>query len=335
MNNDLPRIVITPGDPSGIGLDLCIQLVQEPLFSKLASYDLTIVSDPELLEARAHHLGVPINIVDSQTKQNTGTKIAGDIHVTPVKLGSKVIPGQTNPANTEYVLSTLKTATQGCLSGLYNAMVTGPVHKGVINDAGVPFTGHTEYLAGICKADHVVMMLCIPGLRVALATTHVPIAQVSHTITHELLEQTFHIICQDLRRFFAIKNPRMLACGLNPHAGENGHLGREEIDTIIPVIKELQHKGFNIRGPVPADTAFTKDSIQQADVILTMYHDQGLPVLKHIGFGNAVNVTLGLPIIRTSVDHGTALELAGTGKARADSLVAAIHTAATMIECST
>jgi 4-hydroxythreonine-4-phosphate dehydrogenase len=254
--------------------------------------------------------------------------------VLPVKLDQSAICGQADPGNANYTLKTLQTAVQACLSGHFDAIVTGPVNKGIINDAGIPFTGHTEYLAGLCETEQVVMMLSVPGLKVALATTHLPINQVSQAITPELLEKTLVIIHQNLTRLFAITNPRILVCGLNPHAGESGHLGREEIDTIIPVIEKLQSKGLNISGPAPADTAFTKNSMQNADVILAMYHDQGLAVLKHMGFGKAVNTTLGLPIIRTSVDHGTALELAGTGKADISSMVAAIHSAASMIEHS-
>ena len=334
MNTQAPRIVITPGEPSGIGPDLCIKLAQDPLSDKLASYNLTIVADPELLEARAQLLGLPVNIIDPQANRDISINRPGNIQVSPVKQASQGTPGQTSPDNADYVLETLQIAAQGCLSGKFDAMVTGPVHKGVINDAGIPFTGHTEYLARICNKKHVVMMLCVPGLRVALATTHLPLSKVSEAITPELLEQTLSIIIKDVARFFGVNTPEITVCGLNPHAGEGGHLGREEIDRIKPVIDKFRGKGFKINGPVPADTAFTSASIKQADVILTMYHDQGLPVLKHIGFGKAVNVTLGLPIIRTSVDHGTALDIAGTGKADTSSLIAAIHTAASMIENS-
>lgn len=334
MNTQAHRIVITPGEPSGIGPDLCIKLSQDPLGYKIAPYNLVIVADPELLKIRAHQLGLSIKIIDPQTNQDTSINKPGDIQVLPVKQAVPGIPGQTNIKNAEYVLKTIQTAAQRCLSNEYDAMVTGPVHKGIINDAGIPFTGHTEYLARVCDTENVVMMLCVPGLRVALATTHLPISRVSNAITSELLEKTLNIIIKDLTHFFGVNTPRIMVCGLNPHAGEDGHLGREEIEHIKPVIDKFRRNGFKIDGPVPADTAFTSTSIKQADVILTMYHDQGLPVLKHMGFGKAINVTLGLPIIRTSVDHGTALEIAGTGKADISSLVAAIHTAADMIEHS-
>lgn len=334
MNTQAPRIVITPGEPSGVGPDLCIKLAQDPLGYKTASYNLVIVADPVLLEARAQQLGLPINIIDPQTSWDTSTNKPGNIQVLPVKQTVPGIPGQADTDNAEYVLKTLQTAAQGCLSKEYDAMVTGPVHKGIINDAGIPFTGHTEFLARACGTDNVVMMLCVPGLRVALATTHLPLSKVSKAITFESLEKTLGIILKDLTQFFGVNTPRVIVCGLNPHAGEDGHLGREEIDTIKPVIEKFRCNGFNINGPVPADTAFTSTLMKQADVILTMYHDQGLPVLKHMGFGKAINVTLGLPIIRTSVDHGTALEIAGTGEADISSLIAAIHTAADMIESS-
>lgn len=331
MQTNPPRIIITPGEPSGIGPDICIQLSQDLPSNNLDTYNLTVVADPGLLEARARQLGLPIHITDTN---NTTTKTPGSIQVLPVMQASSVECGQADPENADYILKTLQIAVKACLSGQFDAMVTGPVHKGIINDAGIPFTGHTEYLAKLCKTEYVVMMLCVQDLKVALATTHLPISQVSQAITPELLEKTIHIIHQDLARFFSITNPEILVCGLNPHAGESGHLGREEIDTIIPVIEKLQREGLNIIGPAPADTAFTKDSMQNADVILAMYHDQGLPVLKHIGFGKAVNITLGLPVIRTSVDHGTALELAGTGKADISSMVAAIHSAVSMVEYS-
>ena len=334
MNAQAPRIVITPGEPSGIGPDLCIKLAQDPLGYKTASYNLVIVADPELLEARAQQLGLPIHIMDPQTNWDTSINKPGNIQVLPIKQTVSGVPGQADTNNAEYVLKTLQTAAQGCLSKEYDAMVTGPVHKGIINDAGIAFTGHTEFLARVCDTENVVMMLCVPGLRVALATTHLPLSKVSKAITHESLENTLSIILKDLTRFFGVNTPRITVCGLNPHAGEDGHLGREEIDTIKPVIEKFRRNGFNINGPVPADTVFTSTPMKQADVILTMYHDQGLPVLKHMGFGKAINVTLGLPIIRTSVDHGTALEIAGTGKADISSLIAAIHTAADMIENS-
>ena len=240
------------------------------------------------------------------------------------------MPGQMSVANADYVLKTLDVAIDGCLSGEFDAMVTGPVNKAIINDAGHPFTGHTEYLAQRAGVERVVMMLTAGDLRVALATTHLPLAAVPGAIDQRLLEQTLTIIDHDLRRYFGFSQPRIAVCGLNPHAGESGHLGREEIDIISPAIEAMRAKGLSLLGPLPADTAFTPEALKHCDVVLAMYHDQGLPVLKHAGFGKAVNITLGLPFIRTSVDHGTALDLAGTGKANTDSLNEALGSALSM-----
>jgi len=231
--------------------------------------------------------------------------------------------------NAPYVLQCLRLATEGCLKGDYAALVTGPVHKGIINDAGIPFSGHTEFLAELSNSYPVMMLTC-PGLRVALATTHLPLRDVSDAITPELLLQVIQILHADLQAKFQINDPKILVCGLNPHAGESGHLGTEEMNIIAPVLETLRQQGLQLLGPLPADTLFTPRYLDQADVILAMYHDQGLPVLKHKGFGHAVNITLGLPFVRTSVDHGTALELAGSGKAGVGSLLAAIHQAAQM-----
>jgi len=249
--------------------------------------------------------------------------------VLPVELAEPVQCGKTNPLNSRYVLKTITKATKGCMDGLFDAMVTGPVHKGVINDAGFAFSGHTEYIAEI-TGGHPVMMLATPGLRVALVTTHLPLTEVSSAITHTRLRTVIRILEHDLRTRFNLDNPKILVCGLNPHAGENGHLGHEEIDIIEPVLEGLRQQGLNLQGPLPADTLFTPKYLASADAVLAMYHDQGLPVLKYIGFGKAVNITLGLPIIRTSVDHGTALDLAGTGKADIGSLLVALQTALTM-----
>jgi 4-hydroxythreonine-4-phosphate dehydrogenase len=249
--------------------------------------------------------------------------------VLPVELAEPAQCGQTNPLNSRYVLKTITKATKGCMNGLFDAMVTGPVNKGIINDAGLTFSGHTEYIAGI-TGGHPVMMLATPGLRVALVTTHLPLIEVSPAITHSRLRTVIRILDHDLRTRFHLDNPKILVCGLNPHAGENGHLGREEIDIIEPVLEGLRVQGLNLQGPLPADTVFTAKYLASADAVLAMYHDQGLPVLKHLGFGKAVNITLGLPIIRTSVDHGTAFDLAGTGKADIGSLHYALQTALTM-----
>jgi 4-hydroxythreonine-4-phosphate dehydrogenase len=254
--------------------------------------------------------------------------------VLPVRLADKVQPGLLNQLNADYVLTSIITATQGCLDGQFQAMVTGPVHKGIINDSGVCFSGHTEYIAEITGGCPV-MMLATPGLRVALVTTHIPISAVSQAITSSRLTTVIKQLNQDLQKRFSLNHPRILVCGLNPHAGESGHLGKEEIEIIEPVLNFLRKQGINLHGPLPADTLFTPKYLETADAVLAMYHDQGLPVLKHKGFGNAVNITLGLPIIRTSVDHGTALDLAGTGSADCGSLQLAIKTALQMANHTT
>jgi 4-hydroxythreonine-4-phosphate dehydrogenase len=321
----IQRIALTPGEPAGIGPDLCIQLAQQDL-----PCEIIAIASPQLLEDRAKQLGLSIQIKEFDNTAQATPQTAGCLTVLPVELAEPVQCGQLNPANSRYVLKTITKATKGCMDGMFDAMVTAPVHKGVINDAGLPFTGHTEYIAGI-TGGHPVMMLATPGLRVALVTTHLPLSEVCQAITHTRLRTVIRILDQDLRSRFGIENPKILVCGLNPHAGENGHLGREEIDIIEPVIEGLRKQGLNLHGPLPADTLFTAKYLDSADAVLAMYHDQGLPVLKHMGFGQAVNITLGLPIIRTSVDHGTALDLAGTGKAEIGSLEFALQTALTMV----
>jgi 4-hydroxythreonine-4-phosphate dehydrogenase len=278
---------------------------------------------------RAKQLGLSIQIIEFDSSLAPMTQAAGSLTVLPVELAEPVECGQTNLLNSRYVLKTITKATKGCMDGLFDAMVTGPVHKGIINDAGFAFSGHTEYIAEI-TGGHPVMMLATPGLRVALVTTHLPLAEVSPAITQSRLRAVIRILDHDLRTRFKLDNPKILVCGLNPHAGENGHLGREEIDIIEPVLEGLLQQGFNLQGPLPADTLFTAKYLDSADAVLAMYHDQGLPVLKCLGFGKAVNITLGLPIIRTSVDHGTALDLTGTGKADPGSLRFALQTALTM-----
>ncbi len=322
----LPRIVITPGEPAGIGPDLCVQIAQ-PIFP----CEIVLVCDPDLLSARAQRLGLPLR-VEIFNPQQTAAAVAGTIKVVPLKLHAPVDCGKLDGANARYVLDTLRTAVAGCMDGTFAALVTGPVHKGIINDAGITFSGHTEFLAELTHAPHPVMMLAAPGLRVALVTTHLPLHAVSATVTAPRLESTLRVLHHDLTTRFGIKAPRILVCGLNPHAGEGGHLGHEEIDVIVPVLEKLRGEGMQLRGPLPADTLFLPSNLEQADAVLAMYHDQGLPVLKHMGFGQAVNITLGLPIIRTSVDHGTALDLAGTGRASSASLEAALHTALKMAE---
>jgi 4-hydroxythreonine-4-phosphate dehydrogenase len=250
-----------------------------------------------------------------------------------VPLARPAQPGKLDTANAACVLQTLRRAVQGCLSGEFSGMVTAPVHKGIINDAGIPFTGHTEFLAEQTHTPQVVMMLAGGGMRVALATTHLSLREVADAITAPLLESVLRILRHDLQRRFGIPQPRILVAGLNPHAGEGGHLGREEIEVMIPVLDKLRAEGFNVSAPIPADTLFAAHRLRECDAVLTMYHDQGLPVLKHASFGEGVNITLGLPIIRTSVDHGTALELAGTGKAEVGSLLEAIKVATEMVRC--
>lgn len=322
---NLPRIALTVGEPAGIGPDLCVQLAQQPQACQLVA-----VADPELLMQRARQLGLSLVIRLFDQAAPVQASQAGVLTVSPVKMAVEGVCGQLNPQNSHYVLDTIRLATQGCLDGLFAAMVTAPVHKAVINDAGLAFTGHTEYIAGLTGGTPV-MMLATPGLRVALVTTHLPLSQVSGAITKPSLTTVIRLLDRDLRQRFAITNPKILVCGLNPHAGENGHLGREEIDIINPVLNQLRNEGLNLHGPLPADTLFTPKYLQDADAVLAMYHDQGLPVLKHMGFGQAVNITLGLPIVRTSVDHGTALELAGSGQASLGSLQLALKTALEML----
>jgi 4-hydroxythreonine-4-phosphate dehydrogenase len=314
----LPVIAITPGEPAGIGPDIAIALLGERIDASLA-----VVADPRLLAERARQLCVPLRIEPFDGTMHE----PGVARVIEVPLAAPVTPGRLDPANARYVLAALDAAVGGCLSGRFDALVTGPVHKGVINDAGMAFSGHTEYLAARTGAALPVMMLVAAGLRVALATTHLPLARVPSAITGERLEQTLRVLHGDLRRRFGIDDPRISVCGLNPHAGESGHLGREEIEVIGPVLGRLRDEGMRLAGPLPADTAFTPTSLRDADAVLAMYHDQGLPVIKHAAFGEVVNITLGLPIIRTSVDHGTALDLTATGRAGAGSLRHAVGAA--------
>jgi 4-hydroxythreonine-4-phosphate dehydrogenase len=318
-----PLLAVTPGEPAGIGPDLCLALAAaQPELTD----SLVIIADPSLLAERAAMLGIEVAITEY-----TGTGMTpGTLNVLPVALKSHCYAGQLDTTNSTYVLETLDTAVAGCLAGEFGGLVTGPVQKSVINNAGIPFSGHTEYLAQLCQCDHVVMMLATEGLRVALATTHLPLTAVPGAITRPLLLHIIRILEQDLREKFGIAAPRIVVAGLNPHAGEGGHLGREEQDIIIPVLEQCRQQGMDLVGPLPADTLFTPKHLDGADAVLAMYHDQGLPVLKYKGFGHAVNITLGLPLIRTSVDHGTALDLAGTGRAETGSLQVAIATAREM-----
>ena len=318
-----PNLAITPGEPAGIGPDLCLGL--DP-----ADYNsnLIIVADPDMLQRRAAQLDIPcaLNVI------KRAEQIRSDmINVWPVKLVETEVPGKLNNKNASYVLATLEQALDLCTRRLCGALVTAPINKAVINDAGIPFSGHTEWLAEHTHTARVVMMLASGNLRVALATTHLPLRQVADAINRTDLTTTIRIIHKDLQSKFGIAQPRIMVCGLNPHAGESGHLGMEEIEIINPTIAACRNEGINLTGPIPADTAFTPGGLEGIDAVLAMYHDQGLPVLKHHGFGEAVNITLGLPIIRTSVDHGTALDLAATGKAEIGSLRQAIATAEAMI----
>ena len=312
------RIALTTGEPAGIGPDICIALAQTA-----HDADIVAIGDPELLATRARQLRLPLTLDDYSPTQRSA-QTAGWLKVLPVKLRAPVTPGKLNPVNARYVLNTLDRTVDGCLNGEFDAMVTAPVHKGVINDAGFTFTGHTEYLAERCHAPAPVMLLAAGTLRMALATTHLPLSAVPRALSKEKLTHTLRVLHVDLQKRLGISTPHILVLGLNPHAGEGGHLGREEIEVIIPVCDKLRAEGMQLIGPVAADTAFGKERLKSVDAVLAMYHDQGLPVLKHVGFGDAVNITLGLPIIRTSVDHGTALDLAGTGRAQPTSLEAAL-----------
>ena len=321
-----PRIALTPGEPAGIGPDLCLLLAQQQ-----QAAELVVIGDPELLAQRAAILGLPFQprLFDPQAAPQAF--VAGEICILPVAMQTAAQCGVLNSDNAQYVLETLDQAIAGCQSGTFDALVTGPVHKGIINDAGINFSGHTEYLAAATATDTVVMLLATDELRVALVTTHVPLLEVSALITPGRLQRIIRVLHAGLQQRFGIAQPRIKVCGLNPHAGEGGHLGREEIETIIPTLQGLRAEGIDLDGPLPADTVFNQHYIADSDAILAMYHDQGLPVLKHSGFGRAVNITLGLPIIRTSVDHGTALDLAGTGQADTGSLQMAIKYAADMV----
>ena len=325
MTYPLP-FALTPGEPAGIGPDLCLLLAREQQPAALVA-----VASQALLQQRARELGLSIELL-SVTPDNlpSSPAAAGCLYVWDTPLQAQVVAGELNVQNGPYVLETLRRAGQGCRDGLFSGMITAPVHKGVINEAGIPFSGHTEFLAELTETAQVVMMLATHGLRVALVTTHLPLRDVPDAITPDRLSRVARILHADLREKFGIAQPRILVCGLNPHAGEGGHLGREEIEVIEPTLEALRHEGLNLIGPLPADTLFTPKHLEHCDAVLAMYHDQGLPVLKYKGFGAAVNVTLGLPITRTSVDHGTALDLAGTGRVDTGSLQVAIDTALEM-----
>lgn len=327
QTKQIKPLVITPGEPAGVGPDLIISLAQ-------MSWDLpwVVCADPQLLKTRAELLNLPLSLVEYDPATPPQAHTPSQICVLPIALHTNVIPSTLDTRNGLYVVETLARACDGCLNGEFSALVTGPVHKGIINDAGVYFTGHTEFFADRSHCERVVMMLATDTLRVALATTHLPLRDVADVITGELLHEIITILNHDLKTKFGIAEPQIYVCGLNPHAGESGHMGREEIDIIEPALTQLRQQGVHLHGPYPADTLFQPKYLTHADAVLAMYHDQGLPVLKYEGFGRAVNITLGLPFIRTSVDHGTALELAGTKSADAGSFCTALNLAINMIQ---
>nr|WP_062536285.1 4-hydroxythreonine-4-phosphate dehydrogenase PdxA [Mizugakiibacter sediminis] len=317
----LPRLAVTPGEPAGVGPELVARLAATPIAA-----DLVAIADPGLLDRAARAAGVAINLEPYDPGRRIALRAPGALRVLAAPLRATEQPGRPDPRNAFYVLNTLARAADGCLAGEFDALVTGPVQKSAINDAGEAFSGHTEFLAERAGAE-VVMMLASDALRVALATTHLPLAEVPAAITREGLARTLRIVRRELVAKFGIARPRIAVLGLNPHAGEGGHLGREEIETIAPVMEALRAEGFDLLGPLPADTAFVPAMRARYDAVLAMYHDQALPVLKSEAFDRTVNLTLGLPFVRTSVDHGTALELAGTGRADPASLIAAAHMA--------
>ena len=319
------RLALTTGEPAGIGPDLTVLAAQHE-----RDYELVAIGDATLLQQRARLLGLTLNCLPYDPRLPRGGQPAGELTVLHVPLQQAVTAGQLDTANARYVLRLLDTAIALCQRHELAAMVTAPLHKGVINDAGIAFSGHTEYLQHKTGAEQVVMMLATAQLRVALATTHLPLRAVADAITGALLERVIGVLHHDLQAMFGIAQPRILVAGLNPHAGEGGHLGREEIDIITPTLNALRARGLQLQGPLPADTLFTAKYLNHADAVLAMYHDQGLPVLKYQGFGQAANITLGLPIVRTSVDHGTALELAGSGDIDSGSLFTALAVARQM-----
>ena len=337
MPNTLARIAITAGEPAGIGPDLCCLLGQQSF-----SAQILIIADADVLQARAQQLGLRLSITRHSSAEAIPVHTTGQLHVLHIPCPAPVRTGELNKDNGRYVVDTLNTAALGCIRGDFDAIATAPVHKGIINEAGIPFSGHTELFGETCleqtgQGRPVMMLAARTGeqiLRVALATTHLPLSQVSAAIHTDMLAETIRTLNSDLKNKFGIAIPRILVCGLNPHAGEDGHMGREEIDIITPCLGQLRTEGINLTGPLPADTLFTPKHLDQADAVLAMYHDQGLPVLKYAGFGKAVNITLGLPIIRTSVDHGTALTLAGTGSINSGSFIAAIEEAVVLAHSS-
>jgi 4-hydroxythreonine-4-phosphate dehydrogenase len=317
-------LLVTSGEPAGIGPDICLALAnsQQPL---------VVVANKQMLATRAAALNFNVNLYDYDDSKSFVVPSDG-LTVLSLPVSAPVIAGQLAIANAQYVIDMLTIATKSCLDGAFSALITAPINKAIINQAGIPFTGHTEFLASHCDIDTVVMMLTCETMRVALVTTHLPLQAIPSSISTPLIINIIKIVHQSLQSDFGIKNPRIFVSGLNPHAGEGGYLGREEIEIIIPALNNLRQQHIDVEGPFPADTLFTPINLKKSDVFVTMYHDQGLPVLKYAGFGQAINVTLGLPIIRTSVDHGTALELAATGLAKATSLIAAVNLAQLMVK---
>ncbi len=320
----LPRIALTSGEPAGIGPELCAAVARSAW-----PCELVCLGDRALLAERAASTGGSLTLHD-YVRTEARAHLPGELRVAHMRLGGASQPGRLDSRNASYVLALLDAAMAGAVTHEFDAIVTAPVQKSIINDAGIAFTGHTEYLAAHSGITRPVMLLVAGSLRVALATTHLPLRAVGAAITATLLREVLDVLATDLARLFGLTRPRILVCGLNPHAGESGHLGREELEVIAPALEDARARGLDVTGPVPADTAFVPSQLERCDAVLAMYHDQGLPVLKHAGFGRAVNVTLGLPFIRTSVDHGTALDLAGTGRADAGSLEAALALAIEM-----
>ncbi len=316
--NPPKSLVVSAGEPAGIGPDICLQIAREP-----REFALIVIADPEQLQLRARQLALPLDI---ELYDPNFEAAAGSFQILPITLADKTVCGEPSPANAQSLLDGLARAVDGCRNGEFSALVTGPLQKSTINDAGISFSGHTEFIAEQCNIAKPVMMLIAEQLRIALVSTHMPLREVPDYITEDRVYETLSVVHHDLTNKFAIANPEIIVCGLNPHAGEGGHLGTEDDAIIRPAIEKMRADGYNVRGPLPADTAFTP-AAGHADAVVAMYHDQGLPVLKHAGFGRAINVTLGLPIIRTSVDHGTALDIAGSGHADAGSMRAAIDLA--------
>ncbi len=322
----LPRIALSSGEPAGIGPELCLEIAR-----RAWPCELVCLADRGLLEERARAVGSTVRIAAAAAGRAPTAQVAGQLDVRHLPLATPARASELDVRNAPYVLALLDQALAGCAAGEFDALVTAPVQKSIINDAGIAFTGHTEYLA-LRTGGRPVMLLTAGKLRVALATTHLPLKAVSAAIDRELLDTVIDVVDRDLRRLWGFASPRIAVCGLNPHSGEGGHLGDEELRIISPAIEAARRRGIDATGPVPADTAFVPRALLNVDVVIAMYHDQGLPVLKHAGFGNSVNVTLGLPLIRTSVDHGTALDLAGTGRADPGSLEAALELAIDFVE---